>query len=81
VTTSTATQATLVIPPGGSLCVSVTLTHQTGGKTTMLYDGATGTASTNVTPPSIIVPESLLPFAGVALVLPLLAARIIRKRA
>jgi 1,2-diacylglycerol 3-beta-glucosyltransferase len=78
--TTSASQLALVIPPGGSLCVSVTLTHQSGGKTTMLYDGASGTASTNITPPSIIVPETLLGLAGVAAFIPFLAVRIVRRK-
>jgi cellulose synthase/poly-beta-1,6-N-acetylglucosamine synthase-like glycosyltransferase len=77
---TSASQAALVIPPGGSLCVSVTLTHQSGGKTSMVYDGASGTASTNITPPSIIVPEALLGIAGLAAFIPFLAARFVRRR-
>jgi hypothetical protein len=80
VSTSSTTEPALVIPAGGSLCVSVTLTHQTGGKTTMLYDGGSGTASTNITPPSIIVPEALLGLAGVAAFIPFLAARFVRRK-
>ena len=33
---TSASQLPLVIPPGGSLCLSVTLTHNTGGKPSML---------------------------------------------
>ena len=76
VTASTsASQLPLVIPAGGSLCVSVTLTHNTGGKPFMLYDGASGVASTGIVPPSIIVPESLIGFAGLALAIPLITGR------
>jgi len=81
VTVSTsASQLPLVIPPGGSLCLSVTLTHNTGGKPSMLYDGTAGTANTGLVPPSIVVPEGLLGFAGLALFVPLLATRLIRRR-
>ena len=85
--TSGAQLLPLVIPPGGTLCVSVTLTHGSGGKPSMLYDGALPTSSnpnsgsTSITPPSIIVPESVLPLAGLAALIPLLAARFVRRRA
>ena len=68
-------QAALSIPAGGSLCVQVLLTHATGGKPSMVYDGVVGTADTHVTPPSVVVPESLLPFAGLALAIPLVTGR------
>ncbi len=68
-------QPALSIPAGGSLCVQVVLTHSTGGKPSMLYDGVAGTADTRVTPPSSVVPESLLPLAGVALAVPLITGR------
>jgi hypothetical protein len=77
---TSASQLPMVIAPGGSLCISVTLTHNTGGKPSMAYDGTAGVASTNVVPPSIIVPEGLLGFAGVALAAPLLLPRLIRRR-
>ncbi|OLB80678.1 MAG: hypothetical protein AUI15_41320 [Actinobacteria bacterium 13_2_20CM_2_66_6] len=68
-------QAALSIPAGGSLCVQVALIHATGGKPSLLYDGVVGTADTHVTPPSVVVPESLLPFAGLALAIPLVTGR------
>ena len=68
-------QAALSIPAGGSLCVQVALIHATGGKPSLLYDGLVGTADTHVTPPSVVVPESLLPFAGLALAIPLVTGR------
>jgi hypothetical protein len=68
-------QPPLVIAPGGSLCLSVTLTHNTGGKPSMLYDGIVGIADTSVVPPSTVVPESVLGFLGVALLIPLFTAR------
>ena len=68
-------QAALSIPSGGSLCIQVVLTHATGGKPSMLYDGVVGTADTHVTPPSVVVPESLLPFAGLALAIPFITGR------
>jgi hypothetical protein len=41
----------------------------------MTYNGAVGTADTNVLPPSIVVPESLLGFAGFALLIPVFTGR------
>ena len=77
--TTSAPQLPLVIPAGATLCISVTLTHHTGGKPSLVYDGGAG-ASSNVVAPSIIVPESLLPFAGLALVIPIVATRFMRRR-
>jgi hypothetical protein len=79
--TTSASQLALVIPAGGSLCISVTLTHNTGGKPSMLYDGAAGAGNTNITPPSIVVPEGLLGLAGLAAFIPMLATRLVRRRA
>jgi hypothetical protein len=76
---TSASQLPMVITPGGSLCIRVTLTHNTGGKPSMLYDA--GAAGTSVLPPSIIVPESLLGLLGFAVVVPLLAGRLWRRRA
>jgi hypothetical protein len=73
--TTSASQLALVIPAGGSLCLSVTLTHNTGGKPDMLYDGTAGVGDTRVVPPSIVVPESVLGFVGLALLIPLFTAR------
>ena len=72
---TSAGQVPLVITPGGSLCLQVTLTHNTGGKPSMLYDGAAGVASTNVVPPSIVVPESILGFLWLALLIPIFTGR------
>jgi hypothetical protein len=72
---TSASQLPLVIAPGGSLCLSVTLTHTTGGAPSMLYDGVAGFADTRVVPPSIVVPESLLGFAALALCIPLITGR------
>jgi cellulose synthase/poly-beta-1,6-N-acetylglucosamine synthase-like glycosyltransferase len=72
---TSASQLPLVITPGGSLCIEVTLTHSTGGRTSMLYDGAAGIADTHVVPPSIVVPESVIGFAGLALAIPLVTGR------
>ena len=70
----------MVIPPGGSLCVQVTLTHNTGGKPSMVYDGTAGAGDTNLVPPSIVVPESLLGLVGLVMVVPLFAKRLVRRR-
>jgi cellulose synthase/poly-beta-1,6-N-acetylglucosamine synthase-like glycosyltransferase len=70
-----ASQASVSIPAGGSLCLMVTLTHITGGAPSMLYDGIVGFADTRVVPPSIVVPESVLGFAALALVIPLITGR------
>jgi hypothetical protein len=72
---TSAAQAALTIPAGGSLCLQVVLTHNTGGKPSMLYDSGVGVADTHLTPPSVVVPESLLPFAALALAIPLITGR------
>ncbi len=72
---TSAAQAALTIPAGGSLCLSVTLTHNTGGKPSLVYDGTAGVGDTRVVPPSIVVPESLLGFAGFAFLIPLVTGR------
>jgi cellulose synthase/poly-beta-1,6-N-acetylglucosamine synthase-like glycosyltransferase len=72
---TSASQASVSIPAGGSLCLMVTLTHITGGAPSMLYDGIVGFADTRVVPPSIVVPESVLGFAALALVIPLITGR------
>jgi len=73
--TTSASQLPLVIPPGGSLCLQVLLTHNTGGKPSMIYDGAIGTADTRLVPPSTVVPESLVGWLGLAFAIPLLTQR------
>src|SRR4029077_4748998 len=77
---TSASQLPMVITSGGSLCIRVTLTHNTGGKPSMVYDGVAGAADTSVLPPSIIVPESLLGLLGFAAIVPLLAGRLWRRR-
>jgi hypothetical protein len=72
---TSASQLPLLITPGGSLCLTVLLTHNTGGKPTMVYDGTAGTADTRLIPPTTVVPESLLGFIGLALAIPLFASR------
>jgi len=72
---TSASQASLAIAAGGSLCLQVTLAHNTGGKPSMIYDGTAGVADTRVVPPSIVVPESLLGFVGLALVIPVFTGR------
>jgi len=51
------------------------MTHNTGGKPTLVYDGVAGTADTRLSPPTTVVPESLLGFIGLALAIPLFASR------
>jgi hypothetical protein len=41
----------------------------------MRYDGTAGVADTRVVPPSIVVPESVLGFAGLALLIPVFTSR------
>jgi hypothetical protein len=78
---TSASQIPLVIPAGGSLCVSVTLIHHTGGKPSLVYDGTAGVGDTNVVPPSIVVPESLLGLVGLAAFVPIVVTRLKRRRA
>ena len=72
---TSASQASLSIPAGGSLCLSVTLKHNRGEATNMRYDGTAGVAGTRMVPPSIVVPESLMGFVGLALLIPVFAGR------
>jgi hypothetical protein len=65
----------MVIPAGGSLCLQVVLTHSTGGKPSMIYDGLVGTADTRLVPPSTVVPESLVGWLGLAFAIPLVTQR------
>jgi hypothetical protein len=41
----------------------------------MLYDGVAGVGNTQLSPPSTVVPESVLGFAGLALLIPLITRR------
>ena len=77
---TSASQLTMAIPPGGSLCLQVTLTHNTGGKPSMVYDGLAGGGDTSVVPPSIVVPEALFGLVGLVALVPLLAGRLVRRR-
>ena len=77
---TSASQLPLVIPTGGSLCLQVTLTHSTGGKPSLVYDGTAGVGDTRVVPPSIIVPESLLGLVGLVVVIPVFASWLVRRR-
>jgi cellulose synthase/poly-beta-1,6-N-acetylglucosamine synthase-like glycosyltransferase len=72
---TSASQSSLVIPAGGSLCLSVSLAHGTGGATSFLYDGTAGAADSQLTPPSTVVPESLLGVAALALAIPIITGR------
>src|SRR5260370_709609 len=62
--TTSASQLPMVIPAGGSLCLQVVLTHNTGGQPSMVYDWPVGTADTRLVPPSSVVPESLVGWLG-----------------
>jgi 1,2-diacylglycerol 3-beta-glucosyltransferase len=68
-------QPLLVIPANGSLCLAVTLTHGTGGRTSMTYDGPATVADTQLIPPSTVVPESVLGLIGLALAIPVITGR------
>ena len=72
---TSANQASLSIPALGSLCLMVTLTRNTGGSPSMLYDGTVNVADTRVVPPSIVVPETVLGFAALALLIPMFTER------
>jgi cellulose synthase/poly-beta-1,6-N-acetylglucosamine synthase-like glycosyltransferase len=72
---TSASQNSLTIQAGGSLCLRVTLTHSTGGRPSMVYDGGLRVADTSVTPPSIVVPESVLGLAALALLIPVFSGR------
>jgi cellulose synthase/poly-beta-1,6-N-acetylglucosamine synthase-like glycosyltransferase len=67
-------QLALVIPAGGSLCLRADISVEQDDEP-MLYDGPAGVADTRLIPPTTVVPESLLGFLGVALVIPLVTAR------
>jgi hypothetical protein len=41
----------------------------------MNYDGKAGTGDTRIVPPSIVVPESLAGFVGLAVLIPLITSR------
>jgi len=41
----------------------------------MVYDGVAGVGDTRLSPPSTVVPESVLGFAGLALLIPLYTGR------
>jgi glycosyl transferase family 2 len=75
VTVNTSASQTVAIPVGGQLCLVVTLAHGTGGATSFLYDGLAGVADTQLITPSLVVPESVLGFAGLALAIPLITGR------
>jgi len=72
---TSASQLPLLIPAGGSLCLQVVLTHNTGGRPSMTYDGIAGLADTRLIPPTSVVPESLIGWLGLAFAIPLLTQR------
>jgi hypothetical protein len=72
---TSASQLPVVILTGGSLCLQVVLTHNTGGKPSMNFDGAAGTADTRLVPPTTVVPESLAGWLGLALAIPVITQR------
>jgi len=72
---TSASQLPLVIPAGGSLCLQVVLTHNTGGKPSMTFDGAAGLSDTRLVPPTTVVPESLIGWLGLGLLVPLITQR------
>jgi len=74
-TVSTTTALPVLIPAGGSLCLQVVLTHTTGTRQSMLYDGIAGVADTRLTPPTSVVPESLIGWLGLAFAIPLVTQR------
>jgi len=74
-TVSTTTTVPLVIPAGGSLCLQVVLTHNTGTRQSLIYDGTAGLADTRLVPPTSVVPESLIGWLGLAFAIPLLTQR------
>ena len=73
--TTSASQATLSIPAGGSLCLRVDASQANGNNLDVIYDGVAGRGDARVVPPSIVVPESLLGFVGLALLIPLVTQR------
>ena len=75
VTVNTSASQTVAIPAGGTLCLIVSLSHGTGGATSLLYDGAAGVADTQLITPSFVVPESVLGFISLALAIPLITVR------
>jgi hypothetical protein len=72
---TSASQLPLVIPPGGSLCLQVDVSQGNGNNVQAVYDGTAGVGDTRLVPPSIVVPESLLGFAALALLIPVFTGR------
>lgn len=71
---TSASQLALVIPVGGSLCLRANISVE-NDDVPMIYDGPAGVADTRLLPPTTVVPESVLGFVGVALVIPLITGR------
>src|SRR5438445_13220473 len=72
---TSASQLPLVIPSGGSLCLQVVLTHNTGGKPSMTYDGGAGLADTRLAPPTPVVAEPFVGSPGLGPLVPLVTQR------
>jgi cellulose synthase/poly-beta-1,6-N-acetylglucosamine synthase-like glycosyltransferase len=79
-TVSTASLLPLIVPAGGSLCLRVDVSNGNGNNVDMTYDGAANVADTRLLPPTTVVPESLLGFAALALLIPVFTVRTSRKR-
>jgi len=75
VTVNTSAAQTVVIPPGGTLYLIVTLPHGPGGPPNSLYAAVAGIADTQLITPSLVVPESVLGLVGLALAIPLITGR------
>ena len=70
-------QLQLVIPAGRTLCLRTDISQEEDDEP-MVYDGPSSgpnAAGTRLTPPSTVVPESLLGLLGVALAIPLITGR------
>jgi 1,2-diacylglycerol 3-beta-glucosyltransferase len=71
---TSASQAALVIPAGGSLCLRADISQEEDD-VPMVYDGRAGEGDTRLIPPTTVVPESVLGLVGVALLIPIVTGR------